>query len=758
MSRSARFFSSAILAGCCALVILALFAVQVQDASQSADRRVGIALDTSPRGVEVVEIDPAGPAERAGIREGDVLLEINDHSIHHIDDYDIPAAGFERDQPTRFRVARGTAVLNLQVIPGTPVLWSEMLFEGLVLLCCLALGIATLQQNEASLRSRLLTVFLFLLAFELAIPFDVVGQRHLDILSWCLYFLIFGLQASVELHLVLNIPERSPWLVRHPRFVPVLYALGLGLGLLNAGTYLLEEIAEKSWLPWSHLGLSTFTTNWFAPLLSFTVLALLAKPALRHPRFEGRLQAGLVLVGVLPRVAYSVGLLILDGMGLPTNYTFIAKLYPLTLLFYTAAIFLAMYRYQLFDIEWVVRRSLLYTGLTTALVLAFYGLLATVGTLFARIVGPEHSLWIVSACTLLLGLTFGSLRNWLKTLIDQRFYPERQEMRRRIVELASELPAQGNQQRMGRHLVERLERILAVRSATLLLTDPRSQTLLTVASNRRERRKPGSLSLLLDPEDPGIVLLRDTGRPISADRLLALSPGLARRFEVLQAELVVPLVHNGRLVGVLLLGKPEAGQYFPSKEIDLLELLGHQAATSFENVRLFESATYESLTGLLRREAILDLLQREVDRAQRYGRPLSIGFADLDHFKTVNDRFGHLAGDNLLKQVAEELRRGLRSTDGLGRYGGEEFLLVFPETSMEGAMEVAEKLRRRIEKLRVPMEDGSYFEARISIGLALLDELPEDTQGIEQLIHAADKALYRAKEKGRNRVECAIAS
>jgi diguanylate cyclase (GGDEF)-like protein len=357
----------------------------------------------------------------------------------------------------------------------------------------------------------------------------------------------------------------------------------------------------------------------------------------------------------------------------------------------------------------------------------------------------------------MLGLTFGSLRRRLKTLIDQRFYPERQEMRRQLVELASELPAQGNLQRMGRHLVERLERILAVSSATLLLTDPRSQTLLTVASNRRERREPGSLSLLLDPRDPGISLLRDTGRPLSASRLLTVSPSLARRFEILQAELVVPLVHNGRLVGVLILGKPQTGQYFPAEEIDLLDLLGHQAATSFENVRLFESATYESLTGLLRREAILDLLQREVDRARRYGRPLSIGFADLDHFKEVNDRFGHLAGDNLLKQVAEELRQGLRSTDGLGRYGGEEFLLVFPETTMAGAAEVAEKLRRRIEGLRIPVGDTTV-EVRISIGLALLDDLPDDAQNTQELIHAADKALYQAKEKGRNRVECAMAS
>jgi hypothetical protein len=246
MSISTRPPSPAVFASFFSLVILALFAIQVRDASQNADRRVGIALDSSPGGVLVDEIDPAGPADRAGIREGDILLEINGHDIQHVDDYDIPAADFERDEPARFRVARGTAVLDLRVIPGTPILWSELLFQGLVLLCCLALGIATLQQSQTGLRSHLLTFFLFLLAFELAIPIEVVGQRWLDIIAWSLYYLVFGLQASVELHLALNIPERSPWLRRNPVAVPLLYALGIGIGLLNTATYLLAEIAEKS--------------------------------------------------------------------------------------------------------------------------------------------------------------------------------------------------------------------------------------------------------------------------------------------------------------------------------------------------------------------------------------------------------------------------------------------------------------------------------------------------------------------------------
>src|SRR3954452_9731105 len=152
------------------------------------------------------------------------------------------------------------------------------------------------------------------------------------------------------------------------------------------------------------------------------------------------------------------------------------------------------------------------------------------------------------------------------------------------------------------------------------------------------------------------------------------------------------------MIGLLMVGRKEGARAWPAEELDLLNLLAHHVATVFENARLFESATYEGLTGLLRREAILEQLDRELERAQRYGRPLTIAMADLDHFKEVNDRQGHLAGDALLKRISQVASTGLRSTDWMGRYGGEEFLLVLPETGMAGACGVAEKIRALVQR------------------------------------------------------------
>ncbi len=221
----------------------------------------------------------------------------------------------------------------------------------------------------------------------------------------------------------------------------------------------------------------------------------------------------------------------------------------------------------------------------------------------------------------------------------------------------------------------------------------------------------------------------------------------------------MPLLIQERLIGALMVGAKPGDEPYPAEEQDLLTLLAHHIASVFENARLFESATYESLTGLLRREAILEQLDKELERAQRYGRPLTLAMADLDYFKEVNDRYGHLAGDTLLKTISQVAADGLRSTDWIGRYGGEEFLIVLPETDMAGAAAVAEKIRGLVQQTAVPMDDGTLASVTISIGLASLrDDYPrQERLTARDLIAAADRSLYAAKNSGRNRVNPLVA-
>ncbi len=169
--------------------------------------------------------------------------------------------------------------------------------------------------------------------------------------------------------------------------------------------------------------------------------------------------------------------------------------------------------------------------------------------------------------------------------------------------------------------------------------------------------------------------------------------------------------------------------------------------------RLAEGALHEPLTGLYNRRYFTDRLTAELAASQRHGRALALLLIDVDHFKLVNDRLGHLAGDEALKMVAHVMRGALRKEDVLARYGGEEFVVLARETGLGGARALAERIRKAVERSRISWE-GRSLALTVSIGVSVTHGRADgDLAGRHrELIEAADKALYQAKDKGRNRV------
>ncbi len=178
------------------------------------------------------------------------------------------------------------------------------------------------------------------------------------------------------------------------------------------------------------------------------------------------------------------------------------------------------------------------------------------------------------------------------------------------------------------------------------------------------------------------------------------------------------------------------------------ELIAARDALQFQ-------ATHDALTGLLNRGAILRDVTRELTRARREHVSLGVILVDIDHFKGVNDDYGHLTGDAVLHGVALRMSGLLRAYDSIGRYGGEEFLVLAPSSDAEGAMQFAERLRAGVESTTYETEAGS-LRLTLSLGVAISD--PEGAPNTQALLQAADAALYRAKARGRNRVAVATAA
>jgi diguanylate cyclase (GGDEF)-like protein len=241
----------------------------------------------------------------------------------------------------------------------------------------------------------------------------------------------------------------------------------------------------------------------------------------------------------------------------------------------------------------------------------------------------------------------------------------------------------------------------------------------------------------------------ETGEPCEAtvDEVAALSHPMRRGDDL-----------HARVSGVVSVAR--RGRPFSVAERELFHYLAEQAAVSIENVGLHETverqAVTDELTGLFNRRRFQEAMATEVERSKRFGQPVGLVLLDLDDFKTVNDTYGHQQGDLVLREVARVLRETSREIDEPARYGGEELAVVLPGTDLEGAYNLAERVRAGIEELALPLLDGDgVLRVTASFGVATL---PGSAEDMRELVAAADEALYRAKRAGKNRTVRAEAS
>jgi diguanylate cyclase (GGDEF)-like protein len=210
----------------------------------------------------------------------------------------------------------------------------------------------------------------------------------------------------------------------------------------------------------------------------------------------------------------------------------------------------------------------------------------------------------------------------------------------------------------------------------------------------------------------------------------------------------IPLVLEGTIQGFIWLW----GEDVQASDIPAMSIFGSQVAISLQNAHLMEEvhkmAVTDDLTGIFNRRYFFELAEREFNQARRYELPLSAMIIDIDHFKKVNDTYGHIVGDQVLRNTTNILRKNLRDQDTLGRYGGEEFSVIMPVTDEKAAHQIALRLRNKVSESRVDTDAGPV-SVKISLGIS---QLNKDMPTLLSLIHQADKAMYIAKSTGGNSV------
>ena len=299
-------------------------------------------------------------------------------------------------------------------------------------------------------------------------------------------------------------------------------------------------------------------------------------------------------------------------------------------------------------------------------------------------------------------------------------------------------------------------------TVTVVLCDPDHDVRhLLLAAGTREEELPGlkfveSLSGLA----PQYVALRKPwlGPHTKSDHQL-IFPDTNKARNSLASIAILPLTHKGNLLGSINFGSTDAGRFTPAHATDFFSHLGSIASFALENVvnraRLLRSGFTDVLTGWHNRRYLQVRLTEELARAKRDKASLVCLMLDLDHFKQVNDTFGHGAGDDVLRELSHRIESQVRGSDVAARYGGEEFVILLPHTDVDSGNLLAERIRRAVSAEPVVFGDGKSVTITASIGIAYVtpDEKDFDLKTLgESLIARADVALYKAKSGGRDRI------
>ncbi|MDY6918108.1 MAG: diguanylate cyclase [Chloroflexota bacterium] len=438
-----------------------------------------------------------------------------------------------------------------------------------------------------------------------------------------------------------------------------------------------------------------------------------------------------------------------------TNFAPVLSKYPLANfgnIINAVLITYAIQKYQLLDIRLVTRRGLAYFILSGVVVGIFVGFSFLLSALLPTL--PIYSVVLATALTLLVvTVAYRPVTRRTQELVDRRFFGKTYDYRQFLLTYSNTMSNILNLDELAQAMLESITKAFHTRQTNLLLPDGETGDFDTKFDCRGDGGQPIPKPCFRK-DNPILTWMAKEGRPLNVDSVHSIPElkGLWKderdHLSTTELELLLPIRSRGRLVGVLALtGKTSAAPYY-TEDISLLITMSNEAGIVIENAQLYADAIMrahtDGLTGLFNHRYFHERLEEEISRSSRFGTTVSLIMMDLDLFKPYNDIYGHVAGDEVLRQIGHTVKRTVRGIDIPCRYGGEEFTIILPETRLDDAHTVAERIRKAIEvemyTKQVPLT--------ASLGVA---SWPTDGVTKEELVACADAAMYLAKAMGRNR-------
>ncbi len=409
-------------------------------------------------------------------------------------------------------------------------------------------------------------------------------------------------------------------------------------------------------------------------------------------------------------------------------------------------------RFSLLDIKFVVRRGLTYFLLTVVLIIIYTSAIF----MGYRLLSAQPAVSIITLTTviaLMLAFTARPLRQAIQKGIDRLFYRDTYNARQILLSFRNEMGSILDLNELANEILPAITKALNITEARLILQDTVSSDFITQFTYPQNEQSQGN-DLKFSVDNPIVVWLDKRNLPLSIEQI-DVTPELkglwqSEKEQLAQARLgfLYPIMSRGKLIGILALGKKLGKSSYSHEDIELVRSMAAQAGIIIENAQLYTQATLRAntdwLTGIYNHRNFHERLEEEIARCSRFGKVFSLIMIDIDLFKAYNDTYGHLAGDEVLRNIGKGITSSIRDVDLAFRYGGEEFSVILPETRLEDAAKVAERIRKTVEAKTSSLP----LPITASLGIA---SWPLDGVMKEEIIARADAALYRSKQMGRNR-------